>query len=200
MNKRKEDIMADLKELLGDAYKEDMTLEDINAALAERELVDKSQFDGFVPKSLLEKANSEAADYKKRWKTAASEQEQKQIEEAEKQAQIEEELKTLRRSSKVSEYEKQHLALKYDEKDAREIAEALYDGDMDTVFRLQKKHEEALQKSIKADLMKDMPTPPAGNQTTIDYSKQIADAQASGDMALMAALIRQQAAANAPKQ
>ena len=200
MNKRKEDIMADLKELLGDAYKEDMTFEDINAALSERELVDKSQFDGFVPKSLLEKANSEAADYKKRWKTAASEQEQKQIEEAEKQAQIEEELKTLRRSSKVSEYEKQHLALKYDEKDAREIAEALYDGDMDTVFRLQKKHEEALQKSIKADLMKDMPTPPAGNQTTIDYSKQIADAQASGDMALMAALIRQQAAANAPKQ
>lgn len=191
--------MADLKELLGDAYKEDMTFEDINAALAERELVDKSQYDGFVPKTLLEKANSEAADYKKKWKAAASEQEQKQIEDAEKQAQIEEELKTLRRASKVSEYEKQHLALKYDEKDAKEIAEALYDGDMETVFRLQKKHEEALQKAIKADLLKDMPTPPAGNQTTIDYSKQIADAQASGDMALMASLIRQQAAASAPK-
>lgn len=192
--------MADLKELLGDAYKEDMTFEDINVALAERELVDKSQYDGFVPKTLLEKANSEAADYKKKWKAAASEQEQKQIEDAEKQAQIEEELKTLRRSSKVSEYEKQHLALKYDEKDAKEIAEALYDGDMDTVFRLQKKHEEALQKAIKADLMKNMPTPPAGNQTNIDFSKQIAAAQASGDMALMASLIRQQAAANAPKQ
>lgn len=191
--------MADLKELLGDAYKEDMTFEDINAALAERELVDKSQYDGFVPKTLLEKANSEAADYKKKWKAAASEQEQKQIEDAEKQAQIEEELKTLRRSSKVSEYEKQHLALKYDEKDAKEIAEALYDGDMDTVFRLQKKHEEALQKAIKADLLKDMPTPPAGNQTTIDYSKQIAEAQESGDMALMASLIRQQAAASAVK-
>lgn len=191
--------MADLKELLGDAYKEDMTFEDINTALAERELVDKSQYDGFVPKTLLEKANSEAADYKKKWKAAASEQEQKQIEDAEKQAQIEEELKTLRRASKVSEYEKQHLALKYDEKDAKEIAEALYDGDMETVFRLQKKHEEALQKAIKADLLKDMPTPPAGNQTTIDYSKQIADAQASGDMALMASLIRQQAAASAPK-
>ena len=113
--------MADLKELLGDAYKEDMTFEDINAALAERELVDKSQYDGFVPKTLLEKANSEAADYKKKWKAAASEQEQKQIEDAEKQAQIEEELKTLRRSSKVSEYEKQHLALKYDEKESLPI-------------------------------------------------------------------------------
>ena len=192
--------MADIQSLLGDAYKEGMTLEEINAALADRELVDKSQYDGFVPKSLLEKANSEAADYKKKWKAASSEQEQKAIDDAEKQAAIEEELKTLRRASKVSDYEKQHLALKYDEKDAKEIAEALYDGDMDTVFRIQKKHEEALQKTIKADLMKQMPTPPSGNQTTIDYSKQIAEAQASGNMVLMAALIRQQSEANASKQ
>lgn len=192
--------MADIQSLLGDAYKEGMTLEEVNEALAERELVDKSQFDGFVPKSLLDKATSEAADYKKKWKAASSEQERKAIEDAEQQAQIQEELKTLRRASKVSDYEKQHLALKYDEKDAREIAEALYDGDMDTVFRLQKKHEEALQKSIKADLMKQMPTPPSGNQTKIDYSKQIAEAQVSGDMALMASLIRQQAEANATKQ
>lgn len=192
--------MADIQSLLGDAYKEGMTLDEINAALAERELVDKSQYDGFVPKALLDKATSEAADYRKKWKAASSEQERKAIEDAEQQAQIQEELKTLRRASKVSEYEKQHLALKYDEKDAKEIAEALYDGDMDTVFRLQKKHEESLQKTIKADLMKQMPAPPSGNQTTVDFSKQIAEAQASGNMALMAALIRQQAEANAPKQ
>lgn len=192
--------MADIQSLLGEAYKEDMTLEEINAALAERELVDKNQFDGFVPKTLLEKANSEAAEFKKKWKAASSEQEQKAIEEAERQAQVEEELKSLRRATKVSEYEKQHLALKYEEDEAKEIAEALYDGDMDTVFRLQKKHEESLQKAIKADLMKQMPTPPSGNQTSIDFSKQIAEAQASGDMALMASLIRQQAEVNAPKQ
>lgn len=192
--------MADIQSLLGDAYKEGMTLDEINAALADRELVDKSQYEGYVPKSVLDKATSEAADYKKKWKAASSEQEQKALEEAEKQAAIEQELKELRRSSKVSEYEKQHLALKYDEKSAHEIAEALCDGDMDTVFRLQKQHEEALQKSIKADLMKQMPAPPSGNQTTIDFSKQIAEAQASGDMALMAELIMQQSAANAPKQ
>ena len=192
--------MADIQSLLGDAYKDGMTIDEINTALAERELVDKSQYDGFVPKSMLDKANSEAADFKKKWKAASSAQEQKEIEEAEKQAQIEEELKTLRRSAKVSDYEKQHLALKYDEKDAKEIAEALYDGDMNTVFRIQKKHEDALQKSIKADLMKQMPIPPAGNQQKIDYSKQIAEAQASGNMALMASLIRQQTEANAQKQ
>lgn len=192
--------MADLKDLLGEAYKEDMTLDDINAALAEKEFISKESLSEYVPKNIADKYATEAADYKKKWKAASSEQEQKQIEEAERQARIDEELKTLRRASKVSEYEKQHLALKYEEKDAKEIAEALYDGDMDTVFRLQKKHEEALQKAIKADLMKNMPTPPAGNQTNIDYSKQIAAAQASGDMVLMASLIRQQAAANAPKQ
>ena len=192
--------MADLKDLLGDSYKDGMTLEDVNAALAEKEFISKESLSEYVPKNIADKYATEAADYKKKWKAASSEQEQKQIEEAERQAQIEEELKTLRRASKVSEYEKQHLALKYEEKDAKEIAEALYDGDMDTVFRLQKKHEESLQKAIKADLMKNMPTPPAGNQTNIDYSQQIAAAQANGDMALMASLIRQQAAANATKQ
>lgn len=192
--------MADIQSLLGDAYKEGMTLEEVNAALAERDLVDKSQFDGFVPKTLLDKASSEAADYKKKWKAASSEQERKQIEDAEKQAQTEEELKTLRRTVQVSEYEKQHLALDYDAQDAREIAEAYCDHDMDTVFRLQKKHEEDLKKKTKADLMKNMPTPPAGNQTKLDLSKQIAEAQARGDMVLMASLIRQQSSANANKK
>lgn len=97
--------MADLKNLLGDSYKEGMTFEEVNAALAERDLVDKSQYEGFVPKTLLEKANSEAADYKKKWKEASSEQERKTIEEAEHKAKVDEELKSLRRENKVSKYE-----------------------------------------------------------------------------------------------
>lgn len=189
--------MADLKDLLGDAYKEDMTFDEVNAALAEKDLVDKSQFEGFVPKSLLEKANSEAADYKKKWKAASSEHDRKAIEEAEQKAQAEEELKNLRRENKVSKYEKQYLAQKYDPKDAFDIAEALCDGDMDTVFKIQQKHDDEVRKSIKAEIMKDMPAPPSGNQKTVDYSKQIAEAQERGDMAMVASLIRQQAEANA---
>ena len=188
--------MADLMTLLGDSYKEGMTVDEINAALAERDLVDKSQFDGYVPKSLLDKANSEAADYKKKWKATSSAQEQKELEEAEQKAQMEEELKTLRRSSKVSEFEKQYIAQGYNAKDASEIAEALYDNDMDTVFKIQGKHNEDMRKSIKAEIMKDMPTPPSGNQQKVDYSKQIAEAQANGDMVLTASLIRRQAEAN----
>ena len=72
----------------------------------------------------------------------------------------------------------------------------MFDGDMDTVFMIQKKFQENKERSIKADLMKNMPTAPSGNQTTVDYSKQIAEAQANGNMALAASLIRQQAEAN----
>ena len=143
--------------------------------------------------------NSEAADYKKKWKEASSEQERKAIEEAEHKAQVDEELKTLRRENKVSKYEKQYLSQKYDAKDALEIAEALYDGDMDTVFKIQQRHEEELKKGIKAEIMKDMPTPPSGNQTKIDYSKQIAEAQERGDMVAVASLIRRQSEENSNK-
>ena len=68
---------------------------------------------------------------------------------------------------------------------------------MDTVFKIQQKHDDEVRKSIKAEIMKDMPAPPSGNQKTVDYSKQIAEAQERGDMVMVASLIRQQAEANA---
>lgn len=188
--------MADLQNLLGDAYKEGMTLDEINAALADRELIDKSEMDGYVPKSLLDKANTEAADYKKKWRGALSEAEQKAQDEKEKQTAMENELNQLRRDSRIAAYEKNYLGLGYDEKSAKEIAEAMFDGEMDTVFMLQKKFQENKERAIKADMMKNMSIAPSGNQATVDYSKQIAEAQANGNMALAASLIRQQAEAN----
>lgn len=188
--------MADLQTLLGDAYKEGMTLDEINAALADRELMDRSEMDGYVPKSLLDKANTEAADYKKKWRGALSQAEQKAQDEKDKQEAMENELMQLRKESKIAAYEKNYLGLGYDEKSAKEVAEAMFDGDMDTVFTIQKKFQENKERAIKAELMKNMPAPPSGNQTTVDYSKQIAEAQANGNMALAASLIRQQAEAN----
>jgi len=45
-----------------------------------------------------------------------------------------------------------------------------------------------------------MPGAVSGNQVKVDYSKQIAEAQAEGNMALVASLIRQQTEANAGKE
>ena len=185
---------------LGDAYKEGMTLDEINAALAGKDFMDKSEVNAsFVPKTMLDKASAEAADYKKKWRGALSEAEQKAQDEKDKQTAMENELNQLRKESKIAAYEKNFLGLGYDEKSAKEVAEAMYEGDMDTVFTLQKKHQENQKNAITANLMKNMPNAPSGNQVTVDYSKQIAAAQESGNMALVASLIRQQSMANQKK-
>ena len=173
-----------------------MTLEEINAALSDRELMDKSEMEGYVPKSLLDRANTEAADYKKKWRGALSEAEQKAQDEKEKQSAMENELNQLRKESKIAAYEKSYLGLGYDEKSAKEVAEAMFDGDMDTVFSIQKKFQDNKERSIKAELMRNMSMAPSGNQVIVDYSKQIAEAQANGNMVLAASLIRQQAEVN----
>ncbi len=188
--------MADLKTLLGDAYQEDMTLEDINEALANKEFVDKGILSEYVPKSTADKYATEAAEYKKKLRATLTEAEQKQEAERERQEQIENELKSLRRSAAISGLEKKYLGLNYDAETASKIAEATYDNDMDTVFDLQKKFLDNQQKSIKAELMKNMPGAVSGNKVDIDYNKQIQEAQEKGDYLTVSALLRQQAASN----
>lgn len=192
--------MADLQSLLGDSFKEGMTLDEINAALADRELMDKSEMKEYVPKALFDKASSDAADYKKKWRGALSAAEQKEQDEKDRQVAMENELNQLRRESAISGYEKNYISLGYDEKSAKEVAEAMYDGDMETVFRIQKKQQDDFAKATESRLMKNMSNAPSGNQVDVDYSKQIAEAQASGNMVLAAALIRQQTEANKNKK
>lgn len=188
--------MADLKTLLGDSFKDGMTLEEINTALDEKEFVDKGVLEGYVPKSTADKYATEAADYKKKWKATQSEAEQAAQTEAERQVAIEEELKGLRRSAKVSEFEKKYLGLGYDTETASKVAEATYDNDMDTVFSLQGKFLENKQKAIKAEILKDMPGAASGNSVDVDFNKQIQEAQNAGDWTTVSALMRQQAASN----
>ena len=113
-------------------------------------------------KNAASKANSEAAEWKKKHNALLGEEEQK------KQA-ADEELTALR--AKVEEMEKekllsghkaQFLALGYDEALADSTAKALVDGDTAKVFAAQKKFLESHDKALKADLLKGTPTPPAG--------------------------------------
>lgn len=188
--------MADLKALLGDAYQEDMTIEDINEALANKDFVDKGVLSEYVPKATADKYATEAADYKKKLRATQSEAEQAAQAEKERQEAIETELKSLRRSSSISGLEKKYLGLGYDTETASKIAESTYDNDMDTVFDLQKKFLDNQQRTIKADLMKNMPGAASSNKTEIDYSKQIQEAQTAGDFLAVSALLRQQAASS----
>ena len=187
--------MADLRSLLGDDYKEGMTLEDIEKALEAKELVEKSAMDGLVPKTLLDKASSEAADYKKRWKATQTAQKQAAIEDKGRTETLETQVAELKRENQLTKFQGEYLGMGYKQEDAAKIATAMVDGDTETVFALTKQHQDGIRKAVEADLMKNMGTPPAGQGDNggIDYIKHQQTALDNGDITSYIGSVLQQA-------
>ena len=154
-----------IKDLLKDAYKEGMTVEEINAALAEVELPVDQTAEVERLKNALSKSNSENAEWKKKHREALSEEERKAQETADLIKQLKERNEALERESSVSKHKAKFLGMGYDETLAGDAAVAMVDGDMDKLFSYQQKHQEALEKKIRADAMKGTKKP-VGDQGT----------------------------------
>ena len=147
------------KDLLKDAYKEDMTLEEIEAALADIELPADQSGEIERLKSALSKSNSENAEWKKKHRDALSEEERKSQEVAEELKQLREQNEKLVRESNMSKHKAKFLGLGYDEALASDAAAAMVDGDTEKLFSYQQKHQEAFEKKIRADALKGTPAP-----------------------------------------
>lgn len=147
----------DLKELLGDAYKENMTLTDITAALKDKNLVDPSTLPESVAKSVFDKTASELAEVKKKFKEKLTTDEQT----AAQQKEIQEQIANLQKENSQFKLKEQFLSGGYDAKTAAAMAEAVSSGDMakfatlNTSFMADQK--KGLEASIKADLLKNTP-------------------------------------------
>ncbi len=165
---------------------EGMTAEEKLAALEGFE-IPEPDYSGYVKKDLLDKASSEAANFKKQLWEKMTEEEAARAKADEAMAAMQAELEQLRQDKIVQEYTAQFLGIGYDKDLAKETAEALQKGDMHTVFLNQTKFATAREKALKAELLKDTPKPPAGNGATVaDFKKKIDEAQASGDMTAVA--------------
>ena len=151
-----------IKDLLKDAYKEGMTLEDIENALKDIDLPTDNSAELDRLKNALSKSNSEAADLKKQLRDKMSAEEIKAKEDAEKYDEVVKERDALLREKTILGHKTQYLALGYDEKLANETAEAMVAGELDKVFANQKKHLDSMEKKIRADVLKDTPTPEGG--------------------------------------
>ena len=151
--------MADLKSLLGDKYKDGMTIEELMALEVE---TDNSAYDNL--KKRLDEVASEAANYKKQLRANMSEAEQKAAADAERLAELVAERDKLKAEKAIAEYEKGLVAIGYDEKLATEVATALHNGDVATVIKAQAKFVDAQKKAVLADAVKETPVPPAGNE------------------------------------
>ncbi len=151
-----------IKDLLGDAYREGMTVEEIETALESIELPTDSSAEIDRLKNALSKSNSEAANYRKQLNAKMSAEEIKAKEDAEKIAALTEERDALLREKTIAGHKAKYLALGYDENLASETAEAIANGEYDKVFANQKKHIDSVEKKIRADVLKETPKPEGG--------------------------------------
>lgn len=117
-------------------------------------------------KRAVDKASGEASEYKKKWRETLSASEQASQEKAEAAALEAERVKGLERQVALYGLEKQFARLGYSPDDAQKAAAYQYDGDTDSLFKLQegiqKAREAELRKSIEADIYKNIPDPKQG--------------------------------------
>ena len=184
--------MSYLSDLLGSAYKEGMTEEEISTALEAVGNGNTAEVNRL--NAALSKANSEAAEFKKQLRSQQSDDEAAAAAQKEEHEKLVKENGELKRSIALSESKGKLLAMGYDEKLADETAAAMVNGDMDKVMANQSKYLEAQKKIIQADQMRKTPRPAAGSETGgMDYAKKISEAQANGDFTAAAYYTRLQA-------
>lgn len=114
-------------------------------------------------KKANDKATSESASYKKQLREKQTAEEIALQEKAEKEAEREEQFQKLLRENTITKFEKNFLALGYPADLAAKAAAAQCDNDTDELFSIQQTFIEEKEKTMKADWMKSMPNPPAGN-------------------------------------
>lgn len=113
-------------------------------------------------KAALSKANGEAAEYKRQLRQKQSETERAEAERAEQEQAMREELETLRKEKRVSDYTGKCLALNMDAELAGKTANALADGDMDSVFDCLNAFVEATATRLNNEALNRQPALSAG--------------------------------------
>ncbi len=192
----------DLKTLLGDAYKENMTLDEINEALKGVNLVDPSTLPKSVSKEVFDKTASELAKVKKQLKEL---QEKSMTDEEKLQAELEKAIESQKQYAKeLAKLRAKEIFVEagLTESDYSSILDVVVSEDEETTKTRAKSlvdlisaQKAAVEKTVKAELLKSTPKPPAGDggNTGGVFEKEIEAARANGDMVTVAALIRQQA-------
>lgn len=148
-----------------DGYREDMTADEKLALLENFEAEEPAPkpAPGTVSKAQFDKVSSELAAMKKQMRSRMNEDEQKEADRKANEEAMQEELATLRKEKTLNSHKASFLSQGYDEVLATEAAAAMADGDTDGVFAAMKKFNAANEKALRVKILKETPTPPAGD-------------------------------------
>ena len=139
--------------------------EESKAAILAMEFADAPDMSQFVSKATFDKKASEAADLSKQLRAKMTEDELAKVQAEESMAAIQAELSQLRAEKAIGQHATKFLELGYDAKLAQATAQAMFDGEMDVVFKNHAKFLAEREKTLRAEILKDTPTPPAGDGT-----------------------------------
>ena len=149
----------------------DMTPEQKLAALEAFEM-EEPDYSGYVKKDVFDKTASELAAKKKELNEKLTEDEQKKQKEQEALEELQSKYDKLLHESDVSKFKAKLLGMGYEEKLADATAEAMANGDTETIFANQKKHLDNVEKKVRAEVLKDTPKPtPDGDGKTMTLEK-----------------------------
>lgn len=121
--------------------------EQLRQALVENEKLKRAQ----------EKAASDAADWKKKYNATLTDAQKAAQQKAEKEAERQEQFEKLLKENTVNKLSKNFLKLGYPEDKAEEAANAQYEGDTETLFRIQSEVQESLIKQKEVEWLKSRP-------------------------------------------
>ena len=113
-----------------------------------------------MKKEVFDAKATEAANLSKQLKSKMTDDEVAKAQADADRKALEDKYTELLRKSTIAEHTARYIAMPgYDEKLARETAEALFDGNMEKVFENQQKANAAYEKKLRADLVKQDPKP-----------------------------------------
>nr|DAS46831.1 MAG TPA: hypothetical protein [Caudoviricetes sp.] len=149
--------MSSLKELLGKAYKEGMSLEEIDTALADMTFHTDSDFTNL--KNNISKLTSECKEWKTKYQSTLDAGELAKQQAEEERENMLNELNLLKREKNIADLKSQFLGIGYGEELASDTAIATLDGNTQKVLENQKKFADELVATTKKNLIKDNPKP-----------------------------------------
>jgi len=179
-----------------------MTVEEINAVLANRQLVDPTTLPKSVEKTVFDKTASELAKVKKE---LAELKNSSMTDDEKVQAAItaanNKEKEFIAKSNRL-EVEKLFVSGGLTEQDYADVIDDIVSDDVDKTMKLAKNllavitnQKSATEKALRAELQRSTPRTPAGDgskSSKKDYATEISEALARGDTAGAAALMRKQ--------
>lgn len=144
----------------------DMSPEEKVQALENFELP-KDDAETIKLRNALNKASSEASEWKRQFREKQTEEERAKAEQLERDKAIQEELEMLRNEKAISNYQASYLSLGYDEELARATAEAMVKGDTSTIFANQRIFNEKKEAEFKANIMNSQPNLTTGSEPNV---------------------------------